>query len=908
MVEQHIDEKQWDLFLKINNHRNTLLESKKLRLKVPSDIKKIYNLFKKNRKQLFIVGGAVRDAILGKSPKDFDLATDAKPDEVLKIAEKGGFKSLELGKAFGVVVIGGHEIATFRKDIGKGRRPDAVDYTDIEGDVKRRDLTINALFYDIGRQEIVDLVGGIKDLKKKQIRTVGTAEERFDEDPLRKLRALRFTASIGGRVHPDTLMALKKDPSLKGVSSERIRDEFVKSIKKAKSPSKYLRLAQALSMLSQILPGLNINKNFINSNDHIIQIAFMLKDNKPSKLPSKLNSLRYTNQEVNDISFLVSLQNFDSKDIYLYKKMQDKTKLSLQQIKNFGIFIGKEKELIKMYNFKLSVSAKDVPDDLKGKQIGDKIKDLEKDKFLNEANAVRGSKVEKFITGHNLTMKGKKYKEIEFETLKVDNSRKMITLRILAPKKLFGIETPVKFSTLRRGPFLKTDTKKKIKEIAVRKKPKKFKDIYNALPIDLKKRVYNLKNYDQRRDAHPEGNVLKHTIAVTNRALRTGDIDFALAALFHDIGKDSTAKLHPKKGFWTHYGHEHVSAKLVLKYKKWIKSQGGNVLDIYYIVKQHMRMKVFDKMKWTKQKKLSQFRAFPKLKKFATTMDKGGRGINDSIQVEGFELPLEIGDTVLMGKFKNKKVVIKTIQMNDKGDLEINGKSASKFRILNKIKESTSVGGGFSADAGEPDTMFIRKGEKRELGTLTGKPELWFDNGGYKQVDFPVADDIFGTKGGGEQYTANYKVTDLGATEDYDYSYEESEGYIEIDKLTESLLQERIDYLDISTEIVKAYNLKSKVKFATGSTLAEYVPETDTIYLRRSYPSVKEFLITILHEIKHALDARQLGVKKFMKKYTQAGTMATYKGLDPHDNNKWEERAERWAKYEFKRIKNKFNL
>ena len=187
------------------------------------------------------------------------------------------------------------------------------------------------------------------------------------------------------------------------------------------------------------------------------------------------------------------------------------------------------------------------------------------------------------------------------------------------------METPVKFSTLRRGPFTKTDTKKKIKEIAVRKKPKTFKDIYNSLPIDLKKRVYNLKNYDQRRDKHPEGNVLKHTIAVTNRALKTGDIDFALSALFHDIGKDKTAKLHPKKGFWTHYGHEKVSAKLVLKYKDWIKSMGGNVLDIYYIVKEHMRMKVFDKMKWTKQDKLSKFRAFPKLKKFSQTMDIGGR-------------------------------------------------------------------------------------------------------------------------------------------------------------------------------------------------------------------------------------------------------------------------------------------
>ena len=148
-----------------------LLAEAKLKLNIPSDIKKLHKLFKKNGKQLYVVGGAVRDAILGKSPKDFDLTTDAKPDEVLDIAKQGGFKSVEVGKQFGVVIIGGHEIATFRKDIGKGRRPDAVDFTDIKGDVKRRDLTINALFYDIGKKQIVDLVGGIADLKKKKIRT-----------------------------------------------------------------------------------------------------------------------------------------------------------------------------------------------------------------------------------------------------------------------------------------------------------------------------------------------------------------------------------------------------------------------------------------------------------------------------------------------------------------------------------------------------------------------------------------------------------------------------------------------------------------------------------------------------------------------------------------------------------------
>ena len=159
--------------LKESIERYDLINEAKELLKIPSDIQKIHKAFKKNGKKLYVVGGAVRDEILGKSPKDYDLATDAKPDEVLKIAKDTGMKTVEVGKSFGVVMVGGHEIATFRKDIGKGRRPSSVDYTDIEGDVRRRDLTINALFYDIDKKEIVDLVGGIEDLKKKNIRTVG---------------------------------------------------------------------------------------------------------------------------------------------------------------------------------------------------------------------------------------------------------------------------------------------------------------------------------------------------------------------------------------------------------------------------------------------------------------------------------------------------------------------------------------------------------------------------------------------------------------------------------------------------------------------------------------------------------------------------------------------------------------
>ena len=115
------------------------------------------------------------------------------------------------------------------------------------------------------------------------------------------------------------------------------------------------------------------------------------------------------------------------------------------------------------------------------------------------------------------------------------------------------------------------------------------------------------------------------------------------------------------------------------------------------------------------------------------------------------------------------------------------------------------------------------------------------------------------------------------------------------------LLIERIDYHELATQLVNSYNLKSKVKIGTGKTFGEYVPEKDLITLRPSYRTVKEFLLTVLHEIRHALDAKRLGVKKYIKKYVQAGTMANYDGLDPHDDNKWEEKAEKFAKKELHR-------
>ena len=233
-----------------------------------------------------------------------------------------------------------------------------------------------------------------------------------------------------------------------------------------------------------------------------------------------------------------------------------------------------------------------------------------------------------------------------------------------------------------------------------------------------------------------------------------------------------------------------------------------------------------------------------------------------------------------------------------------------KFKKM--MEASSNISGYSDTDEGEPDTGFIRGDKKRILGGLAGKPEPWFDRGGYKQVDFPKADYIYG-KGEDEEYAVIKTAYINQINKDFEAHFEKWEEWIPEEdfepqntqindskyrKVMNNLLLERVDYLDTAQQLVKQYGLKSKIKFTKGSQMAEYVPETDTITLRRSYPSIKEFLMTILHEIKHALDAKRLGVRKYIKKYVQAGTMATYKGLDPHDDNKWEEKAERFAKKE----------
>ncbi len=333
---------------------------------MPMDIRVLQSEFKIAGFKLFLVGGAVRDAFLGLKPKDFDLATDALPDDVEEIMRRLGLKTLATGKAFGVINVftknNEFEIATFREDIGSGRRPEGVKFTTIEGDVKRRDLTINALFFDIETNEIVDLVGGLDDLSKGIIRTVGPAEDRFAEDRLRILRAIRFAVRFGSELDEDIVKCLEMNSSLDGVSSERVRDEFIKGIKTAKSVRRFIKLLFNFNLLDKIfLSDVHINPRVGESKDPIIVLAIMLKDLGTDTLKTMLNAKSFTINEIKGIVFLSHLRVTDTKLAIDLKREQKNAGLSKEQIREFARLVGINGIFIDMFlDFELTVTGQEV--------------------------------------------------------------------------------------------------------------------------------------------------------------------------------------------------------------------------------------------------------------------------------------------------------------------------------------------------------------------------------------------------------------------------------------------------------------------------------------------------------------------------------------------------------------------
>lgn len=362
-----------------------------LKLNIPSDIIDLHKLFQKNGKELYIVGGAVRDALLGKKPKDFDLATNAFPEEVIKIVTSAGYSTIgEVGQQFGVVIVqipsdrNGVEIATFREDIGSGRRPEGVNYSTIDKDVLRRDLTINALFYDISKGEVVDLVGGVKDIQDQKIRTVGVAADRFAEDPLRKLRALRFAGRTGSKLEKGTADAILTDNSLEGVSPERIRDEFKKSIESAKRVKDYLKMVSEFNLWSVMFPSLQVNQNFVESNLWLVQLAMLFGDNDRELIKKEMNRMTFTTDETDSVVFLKGLMSFKADDVFDTYKELIRSGLDKNNIIVFAKINRLDLKLVKaLIKYKPTTDGNEVMKKygVKGPQIGEKIKELEAEKF-----------------------------------------------------------------------------------------------------------------------------------------------------------------------------------------------------------------------------------------------------------------------------------------------------------------------------------------------------------------------------------------------------------------------------------------------------------------------------------------------------------------------------------------------
>ena len=222
--------------------------------------------------EAYFAGGCVRDMLLGASPVDFDIATSARPKEVMGLFEK----TVPVGEEFGsvrVVEPQGKfqvEVTTFRREVGytDGRRPDRIEIATAAEDVKRRDFTINGMLLDPETEEVLDYVGGREDLKSRLIRAIGEPEERFEEDRLRLTRAVRFAARFDFEIEEKTYQAISKmAPKVKSVSFERIRDEL-KRMLSSPSRKRALELLSELSLLKEILPEVGAMKGVPQSAEH----------------------------------------------------------------------------------------------------------------------------------------------------------------------------------------------------------------------------------------------------------------------------------------------------------------------------------------------------------------------------------------------------------------------------------------------------------------------------------------------------------------------------------------------------------------------------------------------------------------------------------------------------------------
>ncbi len=274
------------------------MESKKLidEFKIPQYVTYVTNILEKSQFESFLVGGCVRDLIIGKKPKDWDITTNAKPEQIISLFEKTIYENMfgtvgvcvltELNVTHETLNNQGNdvspetkyqivEVTSYRTEAkySDSRHPDKVEFSSkIEDDLKRRDFTINALAYNVPKGQLVDLYKGQDDIKDKVIRTVGTPNDRFQEDALRMFRAIRLSTELNFAISYNTMQGIVDNSQLiKNVSFERIRDEFTKIIM-SDNPVAGIGLLQKLGLLNYIIPELEEGIGCEQKGEHIYDV------------------------------------------------------------------------------------------------------------------------------------------------------------------------------------------------------------------------------------------------------------------------------------------------------------------------------------------------------------------------------------------------------------------------------------------------------------------------------------------------------------------------------------------------------------------------------------------------------------------------------------------------------------
>ena len=301
-------------------------------MNLPVNVEYIINTLEKAGYEGYAVGGCVRDHLMGLEPHDYDITTSALPEKVKELFGHTVDTGIEHGTVTVMIGKTGYEVTTFRID-GKysdSRHPESVTFTsDLEGDLSRRDFTVNAIAYS-PEKGYVDMFSGVEDIKLRIIRGVGDPDKRFKEDALRMMRALRFSAQLDFSVEAETMKALRENASLiVNISSERVRDELLKLVLSKHTERLALMLDSGLMgyVLPELVPLLeNVNLSFyrrlnVLSQSPALRLAYILFPLGEKKVKDILKRLKFDNKTIALTLLLVRNTNIKTDDMYCVRRI-----------------------------------------------------------------------------------------------------------------------------------------------------------------------------------------------------------------------------------------------------------------------------------------------------------------------------------------------------------------------------------------------------------------------------------------------------------------------------------------------------------------------------------------------------------------------------------------------------------